>query len=228
MERICVADLPRRLFEPTTGHEFDGAGDERKRHILEGSHTGDLSKLASVSILPHGAFASLQQRLASIGTCKTFDKSKLSLGVVCPECGYRPRPSSGPTARALVDGVEDQLTKLKAEWTKTLEDNLSTAEMREQIPLLTPSDRTTVESFVAGGELPSPVGDAFVRALNQVFGRFEVRRVAQREVWSALFPQAAPATAPELRERFDALLNEISKGVAAEKLRILPESEVQE
>jgi hypothetical protein len=155
----------------------------------------------------------------------TFDEAKLSDSVICQECGYRPRPSRGPTARALVDGIEDQLSTLRADWVKTLKENLSTPEMREQIPLLPDADRKMVEDFLRRGKSPSPVDAAFVSALNQVLNRFEVRRVARDEIWSALFPEQAPATASELRGRFEAFLVDLGKGVSAEKLRILPEAE---
>jgi hypothetical protein len=125
----------------------------------------------------------------------------------------------------LVDGIEDQFSTLRTDWAKTLKENLSTPEMREQIPLLPDADHNMVEDFVQRGELPSPVTAAFVSALNRVLNRFEVRRVARDEVWTALFPEQAPATASELQDRFEGFLADLGKGVSTEKLRILPEAE---
>jgi hypothetical protein len=225
-------DLHRRFAEEAarahSRDRLDGPGDERKRRILEGELYASLAKLATVSILPQGAFGSLQTRLASIGTCKTFDEANLSKSVICSECGYRPRRSSGPTARALVEGVEDHLRQLRDEWVRTLKDNLAASEMQEQIRLLVPTDRKTVETFTESGELPNPVTDEFVRALNQVFGRFEVRRLVQSEVWTALFPEQAPATPSDLRVRFERLLKDLGKGVREEKIRIVPATEADE
>lgn len=225
-------DLRRRLAEEAArAHNrdrLDGPGDERKRRILEGELYASLARLASVSILPQGAFGTLQTRLASIGTCKTFDETNLTKSVICPECSYRPRHSSGPTARALVEGVEDQLRQLRDEWVRTLKDNLAASEMQEQIRLLAPTDRKIVETFIKSGELPKPVTDEFVRALNQVFGRFEVRRLTQGEIWSALFPEQAPATPSDLRLRFEGFLTDLGKGVREEKLRIIPAPEDDE
>jgi hypothetical protein len=224
--RAAGADLRRRFAEEAArAHardRLDGPGDERKRRILEGDLWADLTRLATVGLLPQGAFASIQNRLASLQTCKTFDERKLADSVICPDCGYRPRPSTGPTAKALLENLEAELRKLQDEWVRTLLDALREAEVREQVALLDPADREAVSSFVETGELPSPVTDGFVRALNQVFERFEVRRVRPDEVWRALFPEQVPATPQDVRARFERFLGGLAAGVPEEKVRIVP------
>jgi hypothetical protein len=219
-------DLRRRFAEEAArAHardRLDHAGEQRKREILEGELFGDLKRLSAISLLPAGAFGSLQNQLAEIGTCLTFEEAKLSASVICTECGYRPRTTSGPTARALLDGIDDQLRRLSEEWTSTLRDNLKTEEMTAQIGLLAPPERVLVEKFVESGKLPSPVPDSFVRALNQVFERFEVRRVTAAEVWNALFPEASPTTPDELRDRFTGFLGQLGNGSAEDKIRVVP------
>jgi hypothetical protein len=222
-------DLRRRFAEEASrAHardRLDGPGDERKRQILEGRMYSDLGKLAAIQLLPHGLFGSLQNQLTSIGTCKTFDESKLLSSVICPQCGYRPRPSTGPTARAAIDGIAQELDQLRGNWVKTLLDNLKEPELEQQIDLLKPADAEQVRAFLSSGEPPVPVEDDFVRALNQVFGRFEVRRIKRSELWDALFPEQGASTTNDLRSRFDTLLDRLSKGVSEEKLRIVPAEE---
>jgi hypothetical protein len=222
-------DLRRRFAdEAARAHardRLDGPGDERKRQILEGQLYTDLDRLAAIQLLPHGLFGSLQNQLASIGTCKTFDESKLMLSVVCPECGYRPRPSTGPTAKAAIDGIAHEVEQLHDNWVKTLLDNLKEPELEQQIDLLKTADAEQVRAFQSSGELPNPVTADFAKALNQVFGRFEVRRVTRSELWGALFPEQGASTAGDLRSRFDALLDRLAKDVSEEKLRIVPAEE---
>jgi hypothetical protein len=219
-------DVRRRFAEEAArahaSDRLDLAGEQRKREIIEADLFQDLKQLSSISLLPAGAFGSLQNQLAEIGTCLTFDEAKLAASVICPECGYRPQASNGPSARALLDGIDDQLRRLGDEWASTLRDNLRTEEMLAQIELLAPTERTLVEEFVKSGGLPSPVTDEFVRALNQVFERFEVRKVTAEEVWGALFPEAIPTTAADLRDRFSGFLGKLGNGSPEEKLRIVP------
>jgi len=222
-------DLRRRFAEEAarahTRDRLDGPGDERKRQILEGQHYADLGRLASIQLLPHGVYGSLQNQLASIGTCKTFDESNLTSSVICPECGYRPRPTTGPTARAAIDGIADDLEQLHENWVKTLLDNLKEPDLEQQMDLLKAGRADAVRAFLSSGHLPSPVSDDFVKALNDVFGRFEVRKVKRSELWGALFPEQGASTVSELRSRFDTLLDGLGKGVSEEKLRIVPMEE---
>jgi hypothetical protein len=205
-----------------TRDRLDAAGDEQKRLILEGKEFSDLRQLAAVSLIPEGPFASLQSQLVSIGTCKMFDETTLMLSVICPACGYRPHASSGATARARVEWVEDEVQRLREEWVKAILDSLQAPELQEQIDLLAPGDSDLVQGFIEARRLPEPVTDQFVRALNQVFERFEIRRVSRDELWKELFPESAASTPGDIRSRLESLLGRLSKGIAEDKLRIVP------
>jgi hypothetical protein len=211
-----------------TRDRLDTAGDEQKRRILEGTEFNDLRQLAAVSLIPEGPFASLQRQLVSIGTCKMFDEAKLMLSVICPECGYRPHASTGATARARVDWIEDEVQRLRQEWVQAILDSLQAPELQEQIDLLAPGDSGLVHGFIEGRQLPEPVTDQFVRALNQVFERFEIRRMSRDELWKELFPDSAASTPGDIRSRLDLLLTRLSKGIAEDKLRIVPTADAEQ
>jgi hypothetical protein len=201
---------------------LDGEGDERKRKIVEGERFRNLDKLSSVSILPSGAFGSIREKLIAIGVCKMFNEDDLMKSVICPNCKYRPRPSAGPTARAAVEAIEKELDDLYDEWQQALLDSLAADGMTEQIDLLKPAERTTIDAFLDAGLLPESTDDAFVKTLNEVFGRFEVRRMSQVATWAALFPDNASSTVEEMHERFAAHLDSIVGGVSPDKIRIVP------
>lgn len=224
-------DLRKRFAEEAvrahTRNRLDGEGDARKRAVLEGATYRDLGKLAAVSILPVGRFGSLQTELASIQSCLSFDEGKLLKSVVCPQCKYRPSAAAGATARASVDAIGDELEALRKEWAGAIIDSLREPEMKEQIDLLGDL-AVSIQTFLEERILPSPVDDDFVKLLNQVFGRFEVRRVSQRELWEALFPEQTASTVGDLQDRFDGFLADLKKGVSEEKLRVLPAEEEEE
>ena len=94
--------------------------------------------------------------------------------------------------------------------------------MIEQINLLKPEERATIEEFVRTRRLPEPVTEDFVRAVQQVLNRFEVRAIASRDVWDTLFPEAAPATPAELKQRFIALLDRLVGDTPEERVRLVP------
>jgi hypothetical protein len=204
---------------------LDAAGDDRKRRLREGEAFGELGRLATIALLPGGKYESLQQKLADLGTCKTFDPTSLGRSVTCPECGYRPRPSTGPTALAVLESLEGKVAGLRSEWEKALLDSVSAPEMADQVALLTGPNRKVVQDFIDSGQLPHPVTDQIVRAISQVLNRFEVKRVNAHEIWHALFPEAAPVTIDELKSRFQDLLENLTQGGAGERIRVVPTDE---
>jgi len=227
--KATAEELRRRFAEAAVlAHQrdrLDGAGDDRKRRLLEGKAYADLAKLSSISLLPGGKFASLQQKLTELKTCKTFDPDQLRHSVTCPDCHYRARAQSGPSALALLEQLEVQLTNLRAEWEKALLDSLAVPEMREQIALLDGRNKAAIQGFLSHQQLPDPIQDDFIEAISLVLNRFEVRRVTQRELWQALFPESAPATIGELTSRFTELLSRLQDGVAEERVRLVPTEE---
>ena len=207
---------------------LDGAGDERKRRLLEGAAYADLTRLSSIDLLAGGKFASLQQRLADVRTCKTFDPAALQRSVICPECNYRPRAGSGPSALASLEQLEDQITTLRIEWERVLADSLAVPKMAEQIQLLLDDEQATVKEFVSSQRLAEPVTDYFVKAVREVLARFVVRKVAPGDVWSKLFPEAASATLAELSKRFGSMLEELADGKPPDRVRVVPVEDAKE
>jgi hypothetical protein len=224
-------DLRRRFADAAVDahrrDRLDGAGDDRKRRLREGVVFADLGVLATIALLPGGKYESLQAKLADLGTCKTFDPTKLSRSVTCPECSYRPRPATGPTAMAVLEGLEDQVTALRSEWEKALLDSVSVPEMAEQVGLLKDAGRKAVQAFIDSGSLPDPVTDQFVRAIGQVLNRFDVKRVSPNEIWHALFPEAAPVTIDELKSRFASLIDALTQSGHDDRIRIVPSEDNQ-
>lgn len=204
---------------------LDGAGDERKRRILEGNIYKNLTRLTVIELLPGGRHASLQQKLADLRTCKTFDPVTLARSVSCPECGYRPRSTDHATASARLQQIDEQIHGLHAEWERALLDSLTVPEMTEQIALLDTAEKQTVETFLDSRSFPEPLTDEFIRAVQQVLNRFEVRPISPMTIWDTLFPEAAPATLVELKERFTDLLAVLAEGSVEERVRFVPREE---
>ncbi len=204
---------------------LDGAGDERKRRILEGTIYRNLTQLSTIELLPGGRHAALQQKLTDLRTCKTFDPASLSRSVACPECGYRPRSSDGAPASVRLQQTEEEIHGLYTEWEKALLDSLAAPEMIEQIALLDAAEKQTVEIFLESRSFPEPLTEEFVRAVQQVLNRFEVCLISPRRIWDTLFPEAAPATSVELRERFIGLLEELAEGSTEDRIRFVPRDE---
>jgi hypothetical protein len=204
---------------------LDAAGEKRKREILTSDAYTDLEHLSTVKLLPDVNFASLKQRLLEIQSCPGFDERRLEEQVRCPDCGYEPRASVGPSALARVDQIGHDLLKLRGEWQASLRDSLREEQLAENITLLEADEREHIQAFADSGVLPSPIDGAFVEALNQVLRGFEVRKITGAELFAAIFPESAPATIETLGQRFRAFLERLQADVEVEKLRIVPTSD---
>ena len=111
-------------------------------------------------------------------------------------------------------------------WTDTLVDSLNEKEMAEQIGYVSdPSARAEIETLAKTRILPDRIDDAFIDALNQVFNRVDIRHVSPDELTAALFPATSPATADQLRERLDGLIDTLTSGAAPERVRFLPKGD---
>ena len=220
--RRRFADLASRSYR----HDhLDASGDARKRQLLEGRTLADLSALEAVSILAPGPLAQLRSDLVEIKVLVDIDEKALASSVILPGQSTQPRPIDGASASARLEDCERRTDALHKNWVATLRDSLVEPEMQEQTGFLTGDARAQVGAFITGGALPDPVTKVFVDALNQVFQRVDVRQLSIAELHGVLFPDTSPATADQLRERLDALLQREIGTTAPEQIRFLPATE---
>ena len=100
--RVTGEELRRRFAaEAVAAHgrdRLDGAGDERKRRLLEGDIYGSLRRLAVIELLPGGRYAALQQ-----ATDRPADLQELRSGVAGAQCHLprvqTPAPPNGTAPR---------------------------------------------------------------------------------------------------------------------------------
>jgi hypothetical protein len=219
--RRRFADLASRAYR----HDYvDAAGDARKRQLLEGP-IAVLDQLQTVSILAPGPFAQLRSDLVEIRSLFQIDEAALKSSVVLP--GQNPpRPIDGPSASARLEDCERRADALLSSWTDTLVDSLNETEMAEQIAYISdPDAKAEVGALAKTRTLPDPIDSAFIDALNQVFHRVDIRHVAPSELRTALFPDTSPATADQLRERLEALINKLIAGADPKRVRFLPKGD---
>ena len=230
--RARCSNLRSRYWEEVVAchrrDRLDAAGDDRKRHLLEGAAFGNADRLAAVQLLPGGTFGALRTRLAEIRSCKEFDPQLLQASVECSACHYRPRAGSGPTAAATLAAMAQELASLLQSWTRTLLEEVGKPDIRARIGLLPTEQQRAVEDFIKRGELPPVVSDGLVEALNQLFIGFEVRPIDAAKLWAALFPEQAPCTKRDVEHRFARFMEQLADGVDDQRLRIQPQGGMEQ
>ena len=215
--RQQVADLASRSYRHDN---LDATGDRRKRDLLEGP-IDTLRSLQAVTILAPGPFAQLESELADIRTITHIDEPALKDSV---KLGDRyPRPIEGPSAAARLEECERRAADLLYAWVATLADSLGEAEITEQIGYVADEKaRGDLEHLAGSRSLPTEIAPSFVDALNQVFKRVDIHNLTAPEVLEALFPDTSPATADQLRQRLDKLIERETGRTPPEQVRFLP------
>jgi hypothetical protein len=208
---------------------LDAGGDNRKREVVSGETFRSLETLAGVTLLPEDRLRMIREELARLIGCRDFDEGRdLVTSIVCPHCGYRPRPASGPTARARVDAVGEDVRLVRSEWERTLVEAVRDPETREKVEALDPTKRVIIDRLVADDRLPDVIDAAFVSAVNAALERFERRNATAADLWRSLFPSSSPATIEELRSRFETFLRQLAEGSDGRPVRVVPMEEKPE
>ena len=216
----------RRFAVDAHNHDrLDGAGDHAKQALVHGTAWDDLGRLSQISILPAGKVASIEVRLASIGTCKTFQPSHFDHEFVCPDCRYQPAPTKGPTARAAITEIEGIVAETRREFLDTLADSLASEELAEGLPFLDPTPQALVTDFIQTRDLPDGVPEDFVDAANKLLQRFTIVNITKNEMWNDVMVGATSLTLDELATRLQTWVDGLAQGADRGTVRIVPSGE---
>jgi hypothetical protein len=199
--------------------------DMTKTALRKDSRVVAMRALAGISLMPTSQLTSFDEKLDKLKSCASLVESELSATPYCPHCSFRPANEQGdflPAANVLkqMDGELDQLLE---GWQQTLLDNLDDPIIQSNLDLLKASARELIKKFVASKKLADPVSPDFVSAVQEALSGLEKVRVSGDDIKAALLRGGSPAKPDELRERFESLLREQSKGKDASKLRFVVE-----
>ena len=201
-----------------------GRDDKRKGKLVKDPRLAALRSLATIELMPAGQLAALQQRLASLLTCVALVETDLQATPICPHCGYRPAPGElDVPASAALTAIDEELDTTLEKWTAALLDNLEDPTTRSQLDLLGPDQMALVRNFLTSRKLPDSVPFEFVNAIREALSGLAKVVVRTDSLRAALAGGGAPTTLPELKQRFEDHLLELTKGKDPSKVRILIE-----
>ena len=118
------------------------------------------------------------------------------------------------------------MRKLRGNWGAALHDSIKPPEIAKGIELVKVG-RAELEAFASSGELPSPVSNALVSALQEVLRGFIVRNVSAEDVYSALFPDNSPVPLSSFEQRFHEFASKLRGDADQSKVRVLPAAKEQ-
>lgn len=199
--------------------------DQNKTTLMKDPRLATLDKLAGIALMPAGQLGMFKERLAALKSCFALTERELTVTPICPHCAFRPAQETLPIGAPanVLSQLDTELDALVEGWQRTLLGNLSDPVIREKLDLLKVRERKLIEGFVAAGKLPDPIKPDFIGALQEAFSGLVKEIVTSPEVRNALLAGGSPATAEELRRRFDELIAKRSRGKDSTKLRFIVE-----
>ncbi|RDV81702.1 DUF6079 family protein [Ammonifex thiophilus] len=200
------------------------AEDRRKSEFLKDKRLEALRKLATINILPTGQLTDLQNRLAELKSCPNLTTQELEERPWCPHCGFKPREESADASAAtILQSLDEEMDRLLESWTATLVDNLADPTVRQNLELLKPEVRVKVEEFLQTQKLPSELENDFIQAVRELLKGLNKVTIGADELKRALAHDGQPATLKEIKKRFEDFLNERTKGMDPDTVRIVLE-----
>ena len=198
--------------------------DKRKTRLMRDGRLHTLQRLLTIDLMPRQHLTEFQNRLAGLMSCFALTEQELDATPICPHCSYRPS-SESPSAPAstVLDMLDNELDTLVADWTQTLLHNLEDPTTQGNLKLLKPASRTLVDTFLQGRGLPGELTHDFILAMQEVLSGLIPVTVKTDNLRTALLAGGSPVTPAEMKKRFDAYLDELTKGKEPGKVRIVLE-----
>ena len=198
--------------------------DKRKASLLNDQRLQILLKLAGIDLMPRQQLTDYQNRLVGLKSCFALTEQNLDATPICPHCGFRPSVEVFSAAGSLIiDQMEAQLETMVAAWTSTLHSNLEDPITQDNMKLLKSDDREPLEVFIGSKELPVPLDSNFVHALKEVLSGLVKVTVKTQALQQALQVTDGPAKPAEMKRRFEAYIDQLTKGKDPDKVRIVME-----
>jgi len=223
-----LADLKKAYVQTYLGmHTKARLGvneDKRKAGMSVDERMETLKKLATIELMPRQQLTDFQKRLGNLISCSALTEKDLDASPICPYCNFKPDPTQPKiSASAMLDGLDDELDKLVANWTQTLLTNLEDPTTKGNLDLLKPEPKKLVNGFIKKRELPDDLGQDFIHALSEVLSGLQKVPVKMADLCAALLFGGSPATPAEMKKRFEEYLDELTKGKEPGKVRIILE-----
>ncbi|MEN6327777.1 MAG: DUF6079 family protein [Syntrophomonas sp.] len=197
--------------------------DKRKAQLTVDPRLVNLQKLSSIELMPRQQITDYTSRVAALKSCVALTDKELENNPLCAHCGFKPGQGVGPDASTVLNGLDNELDHMVEAWTATLLSNLKDPTIQQTLDLLKPTDLVRVNDFIKKQQLPEPIDNAFVSALQDALSGLSRLEIKSAELKKALTKGGAPATPEELSQRFNNYLQEITKGKDPAKIRIVLE-----
>lgn len=214
----------QRYIELHSRARLQGREAERRTRLQNDARVHTLMKLTSIQLMPVQQFRSFQDRLGRLKTCRVPAEQDFDHAPSCRHCMFRPAIESVPAnSTQLLEELDDELDTMIARWVATILNNLEDPVTKSNLELLQPEDRARIEAVLQSRRLPDPLDTQLVQTLKEVLSGLERVTVKPKELQKALLVKQGPASPAEMKQRFEAYIDQLTRGKDPARVRIILE-----
>jgi len=197
------------------------AEHEDKKKLLRDARLTQLKQLAPIDLMPQQQLDDFETRLNQLQTCFDLSEYDLFAQAFCPHCEFKPTSPPPPPAVDRLTELSDTLAQRHSEWTQTLLTELNSVAKSERWQLLQAENRARLEIFLSNQTLPEQISYEFLEAVQEALSGLHKVTLNLTEFQNAIVAGSFPATLPELQQRIDNYLQELTLGKKTHKIRIV-------
>lgn len=216
----CKADYIRLYLDLHKKSRLDLTKDRAKRKLLDDERYKQLVNLANIKFMPKTQLDEYVNKISALKTCFSLFPEQLESRTSCPACNFR--PDNEPIyPDSIMETLEEDLEKLHSNWTGIIIENLNDPSAKSNLELMSPKQRASIDTFIQTKQLPNPITNEFVQAVNDAFQGLIKIELTTDDIKSTLLEGGVPCSVDEFAKRFTNMLDEKCIGKDKQKIRVI-------
>lgn len=188
-------------------------------NIVDSPDYQKLKVLKNVQLLDKNRFMRIENDISSLGGlhCPEFRVELLDKNVTCPRCLFPSGIKEGEIDSRIA-GMEKDIENIYNDWEMTILSELEN--YRDNIQYMTQDEKGLIEPVIRDSELPSPISEKLVMALNNLFRELESIEIDPEEFIREIFSESHVMDYASFNRKLDEFKQKLVAGKDLNKVRI--------
>ena len=186
--------------------------------------------MSVLDIFNEGSLDVILDRLASLRPCWGCEEKDLKNNAICPHCDFSPAipDPPQPISGSDLDDIDDKLTRMEEKWVNDMLSQLQDPTLDRSV--LTPAERAPLEHFEKSKMFPMDTDalSQFVSSAEKAFSGLIRVVITPNKLQESIVGDGEALSPNQMRDRFSAIIDEVTKGLPPDKVRIVVKDEEED
>lgn len=188
-------------------------------NIVDSPDYKKLKVLKNVQLLDKNRFIRIENDIVSLKNlhCPEFRVELLDKNVICPKCSF-PSGIKDGDVDSRIASMDIDIENIYGDWEATILSELEN--YRDNVQYLTHDEKQLIEPVIRDSELPSPISDKLVMALNNLFRELESIELDPEDFIREVFSESGVMDYVTFSRKLDEFKQKLVAGKDLDKVRI--------